>query len=66
MRLYEKRHYMPRENAQNNLIGRTHYVDDDSLRFHKSKILSTYVTDGGLLFTLIESCSLDYNNSKRG
>lgn len=52
--------------AQRNLSGRTHYVDDDTLRFHKSRILNTYVVDGGLLFALIESCALDMHNTKRG
>lgn len=53
-------------NAQQNLRERTHYVDDDSLRFHKSRILQTYITDDGLLFSLIESVALDWDNTRRG
>ncbi|MDE2103650.1 MAG: hypothetical protein KGL39_40805 [Patescibacteria group bacterium] len=53
-------------NAQRNLATRTHYVDDDTLRFHKSRILSTYITDDGLLFALIESVGLEFGNTRRG
>lgn len=53
-------------NAQRNLQGRTHYVDDDTLRWHKSRILHTRITDDGLIFALIESCAADMDNTKRG
>lgn len=53
-------------NAQRNLCGRTHYVDPDTLRYHKSRVLSTHITDGGLLFALVESAAMDMNNTKRG
>ena len=53
-------------NAQRNLMGRTHYVDPDTLRFHKSRILKTVIADGGLLFALVESASADMDNTKRG
>ena len=53
-------------NAQRNLEGRTHYVDSDSLRFHKSRVLMTRVTDNGLLFAILTSDALDYQNTKRG
>ena len=53
-------------NAQRNLLGRTHYVDDDTLRWHKARILSARSFDGGLLFGLIESVPLDMHNTRRG
>lgn len=53
-------------NAQRNLNGRTHYVDEGTLRFHKSRILSAHAVENGLLFTIIESMALDMNNTKRG
>src|ERR1043166_8767060 len=56
----------PKTNAQRNLDGRSHYVDDDTLRFHKSRILATFVMDEGLLFGLIESCAANYENTRRG
>jgi|SRR5215469_7972006 len=52
--------------AQRNLNDRTHYVDNDTLRFHKSRVLRSYVVDDGLLFAIIESIATDYNNKKRG
>jgi hypothetical protein len=64
--LYRTESYYPRENAQRNLTGRTHYVDDDTLRWHKAKVLSTAVVDRGLLFALVESVALDIDNTRRG
>ena len=55
-----------KEYAQKNLTGKTHYVDPDTLRYHKSRILESYSTDHGTLFALIESCALDMNNTSRG
>lgn len=67
MDLFENRPSLgTKRNAQHNLAGRTHYVDDDSLRFHYSRILSCHVTDNGLLFGLVESVALDPNNTRRG
>lgn len=65
MQLYRNESSNPKWNAQRNLEGRTHYVDDDTLRFHRSRILDTYITDGGLIFALVESCATDYENTKR-
>lgn len=65
-KLFQTEASAPKFNAQRNLIGRTHYVDDDTLRFHKSKILASYVVDNGLLFAIVESISLNYENSRRG
>ena len=56
----------PKWNAQRSLNGLTHYVEDDTLRFHKSRILSTHILDEGLLFALIESCALNMDNTSRG
>lgn len=64
--LYRNESSDPRTNAQRNLCGRTHYVDDDTLRFHKSRIMSARHIDGGLLFAIVTSDALDYQNRKRG
>lgn len=56
----------PKRNAQKSLEGITHYVDDGTLKFHKSRILSTHILDEGLLFALVESCALDMHNTSRG
>jgi hypothetical protein len=40
-------------NAQRNLDGRTHYVDPETLRYHKSRVSYSDATAGRLLFALI-------------
>ena len=66
MNLYRSESSNPKWNAQRNLSGRTHYVDDDTLRFHKSRVLSSRNTDQGLLFAIVTSDALDMHNTKRG
>jgi hypothetical protein len=66
MNLYRNESSDPKHNAQRNLIGRTHYVDDDTLRCFKSRILSARDHDGGLLFSIVISDALDMHNTKRG
>ena len=56
----------PKYNAQRNLSGKTHYVDDDTLRFHKSRVLGTCIIHNGLLLRVTCSDSLDARNTKRG
>lgn len=56
----------PKYNAQRNLNGKTHYVEDDTLRFHKSRVLGTRVLHGGLLFRVTCSDALDMHNTRRG
>jgi hypothetical protein len=65
MQLYRNESSDPKYNAQRNLEGRTHYVDDDTLKFHKSRILRTVITDGGLLLAIIESYAVDMHNTSR-
>lgn len=56
----------PKYNAQKNCSGRTYYFTDDTLRFHKSRVLSSNHDFGGLLFKAICSDALDSENRKRG
>lgn len=56
----------PKYNAQRNLRGKTHYVDDDTLRFHKSRVLSARNLHNGLLFRIVTSDALDMHNTRRG
>lgn len=65
MNLFRCESAEPKWNAQRNLSGRTHYVDDDTLRFHKSRILATRISDNGLLFALVESYAVDMHNTRR-
>lgn len=64
--LYRDELSYPKVNAQANLCGRTHYVDDATLHWHKSRIISARVIDRGLLFAIVTSDALDMNNTKRG
>ncbi len=66
MDLYTDKSSDPKWNAQRNLEGRTHYVDDGTLRFHKARILAARPICNGLLFMLIESVAMDPDNRKRG
>lgn len=66
MELYKSQSSDPKRNAQRNLEGRTHYVDDDTLRHFHSHILSSWHEADGLLFCIIESCAADMNNTQRG
>ena len=66
MNLYRNESSNPKWNAQRNLSGRTHYVDDETLRWHKSRVLSARHADNGLLFAIVTSDALDMNNTKRG
>ena len=56
----------PKCDAQRNLRGKTHYVDDDTLRFHKSRVLSSARLHGGLLLRVTTSDALDPENRSRG
>jgi len=51
--------------AQDALNSRCHYVTDDTLRFHKSRVLDARVQADGLLFSIVESYAVDYENSHR-
>jgi len=66
MELYRQKSSYPKVNAQENLCGRTHYVDNDTLHFHKSRVISARHVDNGLLFAIVTSDALDYQNTKRG
>ena len=65
-RLYKDRYYSePVSIAQDQLTGRTHYVDPDSLRFHHARVLRAKPICSGLFFRIVESCAADYENTKR-
>ena len=64
--LYRNESSDPKWSAQRNLMGRTHYVDDETLRWHKSRVLSSRSVANGLLFAIVTSDQLDMRNTKRG
>ena len=64
--LYKEEFYSrPVVEAQNALMGRTHYVDPATLQFHKARILDCGIAKNGLLFWLIESCASDWQGNTR-
>jgi len=55
-----------RANAQSMLIGRTHYVDDNTLRYFNSRITGAQPSTFGLFYRITESCSRSYDGTGRG
>ena len=66
VRLYRHESTNAASNAQQNLQGRTHYADPETLRWHKARILSSREIMSGNAFMIVESVSLDWDNTKRG
>lgn len=52
--------------AQRNLRGRTHYCDEDTLKFHHSRITGGHIEHSGLVYVLTTSDALDMHNTRRG
>jgi hypothetical protein len=64
--LFKDRYYSdPTAQAQDQLMGRTHYVDPETLRHHHARVLRARPVCSGLLFRIIESAAADYQNTKR-
>jgi hypothetical protein len=53
-------------NAQDALDGITHYCDPGTLRYHHSRIVGACVVSCGAFFKVTETCSQDYQNTRRG
>ena len=66
MRFYQNEGSTAKSNAQRNLVGRTHYVDEDTLRWHKARVISARAVDQGLLFAIVTSDAKDMRNTERG
>jgi hypothetical protein len=62
---YTCRSCYDKNNAQQNLVGRTHYADEDTLRYFKARILRGVHRADGLLFLLVESVGSKSEDSKR-
>ena len=52
--------------AQEALLGRTHYVDDSTLRYFHARITDARTIMDGLFFEIMESSSKDMHNTSRG
>lgn len=53
-------------NAQDALTGITHYCDPQTLRYHHSRIVGACVVSCGAFYKVTETCSQDYQNTRRG
>ena len=65
-RPFERHGYDAKYSAQRNLDGKTHYADDDTLKFFHARINSTYAECDGLVLVILESAAKDMHNSARG
>ena len=65
-RPFERHGYDAKYSAQRNLDGKTHYADDDTLKFFHARINSCRTECNGLVLILIESAAKDMNNTARG
>ena len=63
--LYENHDGGPAVKAQTALAGRTHYVEPATLRWHFSRITSARPISMGAFFLIVESCTADYENTRR-
>lgn len=66
VRVFEQFGYDAKACAQRNLSGRTHYADDDTLRFFHARIISARPELDGAAFLLVESVAKDFSNTARG
>lgn len=55
-----------RVRAQRALIGLTHYVDEDTLRFFGTRVLTANPVNDGLFYLLVESSYVDHNKTEKG
>ena len=63
---FERTGYDPKAMAQRNLAGKTHYADDDTLRFFHARINHCRTSHEGLILAIVESVAEDYHNTARG
>lgn len=65
--LFTNRYYSTAKyDAQDNLNGLTHYVQDSTLKYFKAKILRAKPILDGAFYMILESSSMDFENTKRG
>jgi hypothetical protein len=64
--LFRNRYSAPLNRARDCLAGLTHYVDEGTMRYFRSRVSSSGVSCSGLLFYIVESCSLDPDHKTRG
>lgn len=62
---FERTGYDPKAMTQRNLSGRTHYADDETLKFFSARINSARVERFGLLLVITESTASGFNDPTR-
>jgi len=62
--LYSDKSYVPKNNAQANLDGRTHWADDDTLRFFSCRILTAGDYGNGELFCVTYNQAQSFDGGK--
>jgi hypothetical protein len=55
VRLYRQESCYSLSDAQKNLQGRTHYVDNDTLKGFRARVLNAFPSHDGLVYWIIES-----------
>jgi hypothetical protein len=66
-RPFQERYFsQPKHEAQEALLGRTHYVTDSTLRYFHARIIDARPIMEGLFFEIMESSSKDMHNTARG
>lgn len=66
VRPFYQRGYIAKDVAQNNLSGKSHYAEDDTLKFFHARINRCYIECNGLVLVIVESAAKDMNNASRG
>ena len=56
----------PKQRAQKQLEGKTHYVDESTLKYFKCRIVSALPVSNGLFFKIIENLPNDPTTNKKG
>lgn len=64
-RPFDHQSYDAKYDAQRSLSGKTHYADDDALKYFNARINRSGNAAGGLLFWIIESVAQDPDNQSR-
>ncbi len=62
---FERAGYVAKAMAQRNLNGRTHYADDDTLKFFHTRINACRTEAHGLLLIMLESTANNFKNTSR-
>lgn len=67
VRTFQERYFsQAKQEAQEALRGLTHYADDSTMKYFRSRITSARPINEGLFFEITESSSRDMHNTARG